>query len=870
MKARSLLRGGLASLPFVWLTLTSPVWAAPGAPGKPAPAANEHRPAWPTLEAQMKRDHVRAGSALEALIRDNQDFHLLRPEEVQDKVPVPAWLRVVWRKAHPELVYSADDPTGGYPHVLKEVHEWMVRHQDLNAVLDPDPDLPVEPDTSGGTNLRISGSSTTPRAEQDIRINYWNTSKVVAAANNLGGTGRQAQFWSTDGGATWSQTTLGLVTGDSFHSDPTVDWTSDGTAWSTTIGINSTGTTLRMRAYKSTDGGATWTFDNTFSGTQTSTDKQMMWVDHSASSSFKDNVYAIWHNGNPAYMNRRTGPAGAWGTPILVSGAESTGTTIGADVKTNAFGDVFGFWPTTGNARIVQVKSTNGGVSYGTPLVIANTYDTYDIGVPAFNNRRILIYVSAGAYRTATKNLVYATWSDLSGDTGCTSAASEPGSNVSSACKTRIWFARSTDGGATWSAKVRINHQASLNDQFNQWLVVDETTGRLAVMYYDTVSDPGRKKTDVWYQTSTDDGATWSAPFKVTTVQTDETTAGSNSFQYGDYNGMSGYAGKFLPAWTDRRNNGVEEVWTAAVTETPCTPPAAPTGLTATAIGTGRIDLLWSASAGATEYHVLRATTSGGPYTQVASVPGTSHSDTGLTGGVTYYYVVRAYNGCESGNSNQASATAQGGGCTTATLYSNGFETGTGMADWTKGTFLSGGSTTSWRGIQTCTAQSGTGIFRYGGLACTDNYGNGNFTFAQPQGATGIAVPAGATTTRLTFGHRRAFESGYDGGTLAVSVNGSNYFWIPASAILSGTTYNGMIANSCPPAGAAGVSSFTGLQSSFTSTTVNLDAACNLATGGSGGCAGQSVRIAFTSITDCTVTDDGWFLDNVTVTACVP
>jgi hypothetical protein len=33
---------------------------------------------------------------------------------------------------------------------------------------------------------------------------------------------------------------------------------------------------------------------------------------------------------------------------------------------------------------------------------------------------------------------------------------------------------------------------------------------------------------------------------------------------------------------------------------------------------------------------------------------------------------------------------------------------------------------------------------------------------------------------------------------------------------------------------------------------------------------GLSVRIGFTSITDCSVTDDGWFLDNVTVTACTP
>jgi hypothetical protein len=829
----------------------------------PAPAE------WPTLAAQLTKDRVIPGSALERLILDNQDFRMLRPEEAADKVPVPLWLRVMWRRAHPEMVYPASDPMGGYPHVLKEIHEWMLAHQDF-APGDPEPDVPPGFDATVGPNLRISGSSSTPRAEQDIRIDFWNPSRVIAGANNLGGSGRQAQFYSTNGGQTWGQTTLPLASGDAFHSDPTVDWTSDGTAWATTIGINSSGTQLRMRAYKSTNGGASWTFDSTFSGSQTAADKQMMWVDHSATSPFKDYIYVVWHNGLPAYANRRTGPAGTWGTPIQISGSESTGTAIGSDVKTNSFGDAFAFWPTTGNARIVMNKTTNGGASWGTPLVVATTFDSYDIGVPSFNQRRALIYVSAGAYRTATKNLVYATWTDLSGNSGCTSPGNEPGSNVSSTCKTRIWFSRSTNGGTTWSSKVKINDQASLNDQFNQWLAVDETTGRVSIMYYDTVGNSGRKKSDIWYQTSTDDGATWSAPFKVTTAMTDETTAGSNSFQYGDYNSMSGWAGKFLPVWTDRRNNGPEEVWTAEVNETPCTPPAAPTGLTATAVGTQRIDLLWSAVSGATEYHVYRSTTSGGPYIQVASVAGTSHSDTGLTGGVTYYYVVRAFNGCESADSNQASATAVGPSCTTQTLYTNGFETGSGLSDWTKGSFGGGGSTTNWRGIQVCTAQTGTKIFRYGGAVCTGNYGSNDFNFAKPNGATGIVVPAGSSTARLQFGHRRQFESGYDGGTLAVSLNGTNYFFVAASAIIAGTGYNGAVANSCPPAGTAGVSIWTGVQTSFANTTVDLDAVCNSITGGTGGCAGQTLHVGFTTITDCTVTDDGWFLDNVSVTACVP
>ncbi|HKQ60353.1 MAG TPA: hypothetical protein VJS92_03650 [Candidatus Polarisedimenticolaceae bacterium] len=829
------------------------------------------RPNWPSLDSQLVRDKVAAGSALERLIRENQSFEMLDARESTDKIRVPLWLRVLWRKSHPEMSYSADDPTGGYPFVLKEAHEWMLAHQDLQPG-EPEPDvLPgVEPRTSSGPNARMSGSATNPRSESAIQIDFRNPSRIISASNNIGGSGRQLQMFSSDGGNTWGQTTLPLFTGDSFHSDPTVDWTSDGTAWATTIGLNSTATILKMRAYKSTNGGATWVTDATFSGSQSSTDKQMIWVDHSDGSPFKDNIYAIWHNGNPAFFNRRTGPGGAWGTQFQISGAETTGTAIGSDVKTNAFGDVFAAWPATGNRRIVVAKSTNGGVSFAAPQVIWTTFDSFDIGVPSFNTRRALIYVSIGAYRTATKNLVYVTWTDLTGASGCTSSANEPGGSISSTCKTRIWFARSTNGGTSWSTPVMINNQASLNDQYNQWLAVDETDGRVSVMYYDTVADAGRKKADVWYQTSNDDGATWSAPFKVTTAQTDETISGSDGNQFGDYNGLSGWGGNFFPSWTDRRNLAREEVWTAKLTETPCTPPAAPTGLTATAIGTGRIDLLWSASAGATEYHVYRSTTSGSGYVQVANVTTTSHSDLGLTGGVTYFYVVRAFNGCESGNSNEASATAVGGSCTTTTLYSNGFETGTGLSDWTTGTFVAGGSTTSWRGIQTCTAQTGTRIFRYGGTTCTTDYSNNNFNFAQPQGATGIAVPAGSTTARLSFGHRRRYETNFDGATLAVSLNGTNYFFVAASAILSGASYNGVISNSCPPAGAGGVSAFTGAQASFVNTTVDLDAVCNSITGGSGGCAGQSLRIAFTSITDCTVTDDGWFLDNVTVTACTP
>jgi hypothetical protein len=544
---------------------------------------------FPTLDEQLKKAHANPGSELDKLIKKNQDFDKLKDKDADDPI-VPPWLKSYWKKGHPEANYDNDnDPSGGYPLVLKEILEWMIAHQDLkpghaDATMPPgrqfqDLDADADDETASamgfrhitalgataGTNVRGSGAQTVSRSESDIRINYWDPTKIIAASNNIGGSGMQGQYYSTDGGVTWGQSNLPLASGDAFHSDPTVDWSSDGTAWSTTMGINSGSTVLKVQSYRSTNGGATWTFDGTISGTQTNTDKQMQWIDHSGTSAFANNNYVIWHNGNPAFMNRRTSTG--WGAPIQVSDAQATGTCIGADVKTNSAGDVFGFFPDTGSRGIFVVKSTNGGASYGTPVKIRTTFRGYDIGVPSFNSRRALVYVSGGAYKNGATNNVYALWTDLSGDAGCSSTTSEPGSSVTSTCKTRIWFTRSTDGGATWSAAVKLNNQSGLNDQFNPFLAVDETNGNLGAIYYDTVADSGRKKVDIYYQMSSDGGATWQAAVKVTTAMTDETVAGADSGnQFGDYNSLSGYGNAFFPSWTDRRNNAKEEVWTAKVT----------------------------------------------------------------------------------------------------------------------------------------------------------------------------------------------------------------------------------------------------------------------------------------------------------------
>lgn len=525
--------------------------------------------AFSTNAVAAEKTPIREGTALAKLVAEAEGHVEMKAAAIVApgmKLDLPGWLLAHYRRNHTEMtkVAAAADPTGGYPLALENLYTWMLLHQDLQPPPEP-PSKAAALAAAVGPNLNISGTNDTPRSESDIRINYTKPEQIIAASNNIGN-GRQAHFFSADGGASWGQTTLPLLAGDSLHSDPTVDWTSDGTGWATTIGINAGGTVLQMRAYKSTDGGKTWTFDATFSGSQTAADKQLMWVDRSATSPFRDRIYVIWHNNRPAFIGNRR-PEG-WQPPLQVSGAETTGTAIGSDITTNGAGHVFAVWPDTGSRNLFFVKSTNGGEKFDSPVPIGKTFGSFDIAVPAFAERRLLIAVSIAALKNDSRDDVYVSWTDLSGEQGCKASNNEPADDVDANCKTRVWFARSTDGGKTWTEPAqKINDEAGRTDQFNQRLAVDPETGHLGIIYYNTGTGATRKKTNVMFQFSTDNGKTWKPPTKVTSAPTDETTGGANEGnQYGDYNGLSVHKGLFFPCWTDRRDNKSEAIFTARIT----------------------------------------------------------------------------------------------------------------------------------------------------------------------------------------------------------------------------------------------------------------------------------------------------------------
>jgi hypothetical protein len=90
--------------------------------------------------------------------------------------------------------------------------------------------------------------------------------------------------------------------------------------------------------------------------------------------------------------------------------------------------------------------------------------------------------------------------------------------------------------------------------------------------------------------------------------------------------------------------------------------PQPPTNVVKSSVTATQVALAWTASSSTvTGYNVYQATTSGGTYAKLNAtpVPGNAYTDTTVTHGTPYYYVVRAVdaNGLESVNSNEVTAT---------------------------------------------------------------------------------------------------------------------------------------------------------------------------------------------------------------------
>ena len=93
-------------------------------------------------------------------------------------------------------------------------------------------------------------------------------------------------------------------------------------------------------------------------------------------------------------------------------------------------------------------------------------------------------------------------------------------------------------------------------DQFWPASAVDPSTGALWACFYDTRGDP--KRTSAFYSctVSSDGGRSWAPRIHAATVASDETVPGADPREYGDYEGLAVANGIAHPIWTDSRDLG--------------------------------------------------------------------------------------------------------------------------------------------------------------------------------------------------------------------------------------------------------------------------------------------------------------------------
>lgn len=90
-------------------------------------------------------------------------------------------------------------------------------------------------------------------------------------------------------------------------------------------------------------------------------------------------------------------------------------------------------------------------------------------------------------------------------------------------------------------------------------------------------------------------------------------------------------------------NAGGESPDSLPVVASPVAPPAVPTSLQATP-SSGEVTLVWTPVAESVGYRVKRAASLTGPFDPIAEPAEAAYTDTGLTNGATYHYVVSALN----------------------------------------------------------------------------------------------------------------------------------------------------------------------------------------------------------------------------------
>jgi elongation factor P hydroxylase len=350
------------------------------------------------------------------------------------------------------------------------------------------------PYTSYQVNVNLNGNNTVGDAanEPSICVDRHNPNRMSIGwrqFNSVASNFREAGFaYTTNGGTRWI--TPGVLENNVFRSDPVLNSDTAGRFFYLSLVQN-----FFDDLWRSITGGHSWTRVGPADGG----DKQWFTIDNTSSSG-RGFQYQYWSTDGNNYggrqFTRSTDGGLTWMDPINIPNSPAWGT-----LDVDSTGNLFIGGVNLNTNRIWCVRSTNaknGGViptfDRSTPVNLGGNIAFSEPINPAGLVGQVFLAVDRSG--TSTNNNVYML------------ASIQPSGSANGS---DVMFARSTNGGITFSAPRRINDDPVNHAKWHWFGTLSVApSGRIDVVWYDTRNSPNNVISQLFYSFSIDGGNTWS------------------------------------------------------------------------------------------------------------------------------------------------------------------------------------------------------------------------------------------------------------------------------------------------------------------------------------------------------------------------
>jgi len=369
--------------------------------------------------------------------------------------------------------------------------------------------------------------------EPSIMVNPHNTNQLVAGSNI------SYYYYSEDGGFTW---TKGILNCPEYGvwGDPCIIVDTAGSFYFFHLSDPLNGSWIdRIVAQKFDFSTYTWT-GGTYTGLNGTKVQDKAWA---VVDSTDNTIYVTWtqfdHYGSsdPAdssiiLFSKSTDAGETWSTAKRINKiagdcVDSDNTVEGAVPAVGPDGEIYVAW--AGPEGIVFDKSYDGGDTWlDDDIFISDQPGGWDYDIPGVSRCNGLPITCCDLSNSPYRGTIYVNWTDH-----------RNGEN-----DTDVWIAKSTDGGNTWSAPIRVNDDPAGSEQFLSWMTIDGANGNIYVVFYDRRNYTDNN-TDVYVARSVDGGET----FENIKVSESPFLPYSSVF-FGDYTNITAYNGHVRPIWT--------------------------------------------------------------------------------------------------------------------------------------------------------------------------------------------------------------------------------------------------------------------------------------------------------------------------------